>query len=122
MGGIRLGVLERSSKYKILDILRMRGIKNSQLFEMKGQIEKIPVSHQKAILRILMDADCIFTENQNGVFFDIKTLPKEVIHKIKEYLKFYADTEKREQKRETEETELRDGLKDDPYHTPTDEE
>lgn len=100
----------------------MRGIKNSQLIEMKGQIEKIPKSHQKAILRILIDADCIFTENQNGVFFDIKTLSKEIIHKIKEYLIFYNDTEKREQKRETEETELRDELKDDPYNTvPTEE-
>ena len=100
----------------------MRGIKNSQLIEMKSHIEKIPQSHQKAVLRILIDADCIFTENQNGVFFDIKTLSKETIHKIKDYLLFYNDTEKREQKRETEETELRDGLKDDPYNrAPTDE-
>lgn len=93
----------------------MRGIKNSQLYDMKSQIETIPTSHQKAILKILIEADCIFTENQNGVFFDIKTLSKEVIHKIKEYLKFYNDTEDREQQRETEETELREELKEDPY-------
>lgn len=95
----------------------MRGIKNSQLYEIKRQVERIPVSHQKAILKILIDSKCMFTENQNGVFFDIKTLPKEAIHKIKECIKFYSDIQEREQKRELEETELRDELKEDPYHS-----
>lgn len=93
----------------------MRGIKNSQLYDMKRQIENVPSSHQREILKILIEADCTFTENQSGVFFDIKILSKEVIHKIKKYLKFYNDTEDREYQRETEETELREELKEDPY-------
>ena len=57
----------------------MRGIKNNQLYDMKEQIESVPSSHQKAILKILVDSNCTFTENQNGVFFDIKALSKDII-------------------------------------------
>jgi hypothetical protein len=85
----------------------MRGIKNSQLYDMKEQIENVTPSHQTAILKILVDSNCTFTENQNGIFFDIKALSKDTIHKIKDYLKFLKDTSDNEKKRETEETELR---------------
>lgn len=89
----------------------MRGIKNTNLYELKDQIESLTVSHQKAILKILVDSECIFTENTNGVFFDMKALGKENIHKIQDYVKFCKDTEENEKKRETEETELRIELK-----------
>jgi hypothetical protein len=85
----------------------MRGIKNSQLFEIKDEIEELPDIHQKAVLKILIDANCKFTENQNGVFFDIKTLQKDTIHNIREYIRFYNDTQETEKQRENEETELR---------------
>jgi hypothetical protein len=97
--------LKEKNVYTI--VLQMRGIKNAQLYEIKSAVEELPDNHQKAILKILVESDCVFTENQNGVFFDIKALNKEVVHKIKEYIQFYNDTQENEKKRETEETEIR---------------
>lgn len=112
MGGIRLEVLGKSSKRcDTYEIDKMKGIKNSFLLELKGNIEELSDENQKAILKILIEDDCMFTENANGVFFDLKTLKKEDIDKIKEYIKYCKDAEDNEKKRETEETELREELK-----------
>jgi septum formation topological specificity factor MinE len=85
----------------------MRGIKNSQLTDLKTEIENLPDAHQKEILKIIVASNCDYTENQNGVFFDIKILDKDIIHSIQKYIRFYNDTQEIEHKRETEETELR---------------
>lgn len=86
----------------------MRGIKNSYLFDLKSDIEELPDENQKAVLKILVDTDSIFTENGNGVFFDLKLMTKETISKIKDYIRFCRDAEQIERAREAEESELRE--------------
>lgn len=85
----------------------MRGIKNSYLFDLKSDIESLPDENQKAVLKILVDSDSIFTENGNGIFFDLKLMSKETIDKMKDYIRFCRDAEKNEREREAEESELR---------------
>jgi hypothetical protein len=61
---------------------------------MKKQMESLSKPHQVEILRILKKYNCLFTENRNGIFFDLTRLEPDTIRDITQYLKFCEESEK----------------------------
>lgn len=65
------------------------------------EIKRLVKSEQEALFRILKGEKADFSENSNGVFFDVSKLPKDVFRKLKEYMEFvkvnHSDLEFREE-------------------------
>ena len=51
-------------------------------------LKKLVMSEQEEIFRILKKYNCEFSENSNGVFFDVSKVTSSVFAKMKEYLSF----------------------------------
>ena len=58
---------------------------------------------QEEIFRILKVSNSIYTENSNGIFFDISKLSEEVFDKMLHFLNFCKDNRQNFQNREEEE-------------------
>jgi len=78
----------------------MKGIKNSELFAIKSEIESLTDEQQIQILKILVDEKVLFTESGTGTFFNLKKCAKDTIIKIREYLKLAREVKEREMSRE----------------------
>lgn len=52
-----------------------------------------PTEHLE-IFKILQDQGIAFTENNNGVFFNLTSLPKEVHEKVDEFVEYCCDNKK----------------------------
>jgi hypothetical protein len=87
-----------------------RGISIKRMETMKRQIEELSKPHQVEILRILTKHHCLFTENRNGIFFDITRLDANIIRDITQYLKFCEESEKCLEERDNLAKELRNQL------------
>jgi hypothetical protein len=87
-----------------------RGISMKRMETMKRQIEGLSKPHQVEILRILTKYNCLFTENRNGIFFDITRLDADIIRDITHYLKFCEESEKCLEERDNFAKELRNQL------------
>lgn len=65
------------------------------------EVKRLVKSEQEALFRILKAEKADFSENSNGVFFDVSKLPKDVFRKLKEYMEFvkvnHSDLEFREE-------------------------
>lgn len=85
----------------------MRGIKNASLLELKVLIENLPKNTQIGILQILNEDSVKFTENANGIFFDIKELTKETVHKLKNYIEYCEKSKRDLEQREMDEEQFR---------------
>ncbi len=51
-------------------------------------LKKLVMSEQEEIFRILKKNNCEYSENSNGVFFDVSKVPSTIFAKMKEYLSF----------------------------------
>ena len=51
-------------------------------------IKQLVKSEQEALFRILKTEKGDFTENSNGIFFDVSKLPIPLFKKLKEYMEF----------------------------------
>lgn len=71
-----------------------RGISYSKLETIKQKIESLDDNNQKIILKLIRDDNVIFTENINGVFFDIVAIDVKTLQKIQSYLDFFERSEK----------------------------
>ena len=80
--------------------ISMKGIKNSELFTIKSEIENLTDEQQIRVLKILIEEKIIFTESGSGTFFNLKKCSKECIIKIREYLKLTKDVKEHEISRE----------------------
>jgi len=56
------------------------------------QIKVLVQSEQEEIFRIIRKTKENYTENSNGIFFDLSTLSESTIAQINEYLKFCLKT------------------------------
>ena len=56
------------------------------------QIKVLVQSEQEEIFRIIRKTKENYTENSNGIFFDLSTLSESTITQINEYLKFCLKT------------------------------
>jgi hypothetical protein len=70
-----------------------RGVSYTKLETIKQKIEELPSENQKAILKIVKEDDVMFSENVNGVFFDIVNIEMETLKKIQSYLDFCDKSE-----------------------------
>ena len=71
-----------------------RGISFAKLEAMKHKIEDLSEESHKMILKIIHDDNVLFSENANGVFFDIAALDVETVKKIQSYLDFCDKSDK----------------------------
>jgi hypothetical protein len=88
----------------------MRGIKNTFLLDLKSSIENLSKNNQIGILQILNEDSVTFTENANGIFFDIKELSKETVHKINTYIEYCEKSQRDLEQREHDEEQFRKEL------------
>lgn len=70
-----------------------RGVSYTKLETIKQKIEELPSENQKAILKIIKEDDVMFSENVNGVFFDIVNIETDTLRKIQSYLDFCDKSE-----------------------------
>lgn len=62
---------------------------------LKEKIERMPLTHQTEVLRILRDADVTMNENSNGTFVNLTSLEPEVILRLEEYVQYVEDQQAR---------------------------
>ena len=84
-----------------------RGFPVKRMKEIQLKIQDMDDDNQKAILRIIQDDNIMYTENTNGVFFDIMTLQKETLDKIMKLIEFCDNCNEYLSKREKEQTDIR---------------
>ena len=66
-----------------------------KLEKLKLQIEKMNISQQVEILKILNGDDkVILNENKSGIYVNLSFLPEDVVDKIDNYVKYVQDQEK----------------------------
>jgi len=76
------------------------------LDELKGLVRE----EQEQVFRILKRGGIEFSENNNGVFFDISTVPVAVFYKMKEFMSLCRKTRDIFTKRELEAQQIRESL------------
>ena len=71
-------------------------MQEQELINLKNDIEKMDKHNQIRILKILTESDKVsdmLTENRNGTFVNLTTLPSDVIQKIIQYTNFVKNQE-----------------------------
>lgn len=77
-----------------------------QLIALKNKIEQLSKKQQIEVLKIINTLDISFSENSNGVFFNLSSLSEEHLEKINNYLSYVSDQEEALQELETVKNEL----------------
>jgi len=83
-----------------------RGFPVKKMKEIQAKIQDMDDDNQKAILRIIQEDNIMYTENTNGVFFDIMTLKKETLDKIMKLIEFCDNCNEYLSQREKEQTDI----------------
>ena len=65
----------------------------SDLIKLKEKMEKLNVSQQVDIVRILMEHQIKFSENSNGIFINLTNLKSNEIDEINKYIQYISDQE-----------------------------
>jgi hypothetical protein len=74
---------------------------------LKERIEKMTVTHQVEILRILKNEEGVTTnENSNGTFVNLTAQPPEVVEKLEAYVRYVQDQQDRLSQVEAEKERL----------------
>ena len=98
----------------------MTTLSNEEYDERKLFLEdmrRLVKSEQEALFRILRKEKADFSENSNGIFFDISKLTKDTFSKLKDYMIFVkknrSDLENREEQQKKAIEMLGDAANDD---------
>lgn len=78
---------------------------NSEYEERKRFLEELKtlvMSEQEEIFRILKKGGCEFSQNTNGVFFDVSKIPTPIFLQMKNFLLFCQENRKTFEKRDRE--------------------
>lgn len=81
------------------------GLTNEEYEERKrflDDLKQLVVSEQEEIFRILKRGGSEFSENTNGIFFDVSRLPLEVFQEMKKFLVFCKENRKNFEERDRE--------------------
>lgn len=84
-----------------------KGFSIKKMKEIQEQIHALDDDSQRNILQILHTDSILYTENTNGVFFDLMTLPKDTFEKIINFLKFHENCTEYLDKREKEQNDVK---------------
>lgn len=87
-----------------------KGYPIKRMYDIQEKIQNMHKSNQIDILRILKEDKVMFTENTNGIFFDIMTLKKPTLDKIMKLIKFCDNCDSYLNQRDTEQEELRNTI------------
>jgi hypothetical protein len=77
------------------------------------ELKRLVKSEQEAIFRVLKTEKAEYSENSNGIFFDICKLPEPVFQKMKEYIAFCTKNRDDFTQREEEERKAQEILNSD---------
>lgn len=78
----------------------------SELLTIKNKIENLNKKHQIEILKIICKLDISYSENNNGVFFNLCGLSNSQISEISNYISYVCDQEETLQHLEDVKNEL----------------
>jgi hypothetical protein len=84
-----------------------RGFPVKKMKEIQEKIQNMDDDNQKSVLRIIQDDNIMYTENTNGVFFDIMTLQKDTLEKIMKLIEFCDNCNEYLSKREREQIDIK---------------
>jgi len=84
-----------------------RGFPVKKMKEIQSKIQDMDDNNQKAVLRIIQEDNIMYTENTNGVFFDIMTLQKDTLEKIMKLIEFCDNCNEYLSQREKEQIDIR---------------
>ena len=87
-----------------------RGFPVKKMKEIQTKIQEMDDDNQKAVLRIIQEDNIMYTENTNGVFFDIMTLQKETLDKIIKLIEFCDNCNEYLTQRDKEQTDIKNGI------------
>jgi len=100
----------RKKIMKIIYINRKMELTNTDYDKRKQFLEdlkKLVKSEQEEIFRIIKRSKVEYSENSNGIFFDVLKLSKETFDKIQEFMNFCKENRIDFSKREKEMTDLK---------------
>ena len=64
-----------------------------ELISLKKKLEELSKKQQCEILKVLIKLNIGFSENANGIFFNLSSLSKEQLSEIKKYINYVTDQE-----------------------------
>jgi hypothetical protein len=76
-------------------------------------LKRLVKSEQEAIFRLLKSEKADYSENSNGIFFDVSKLSTPVFKKMKEYMEFCRKNRDEFTQREEEERKAQELLRDE---------
>lgn len=77
-----------------------------ELVTLKTKIEQLNKKQQIEVLKIIMKLDVSFSENNNGIFFNLSGLSDQQLTKINSYINYVSDQEEALQEFENVKNEL----------------
>jgi hypothetical protein len=87
-----------------------RGFPVKKMKEIQTKIQEMDDDNQKSVLRIIQEDNIMYTENTNGVFFDIMTLQKDTLDKIIKLIEFCDNCNTYLTQRDKEQTDIKNGI------------
>lgn len=76
------------------------------------ELKRLVKSEQEAIFRLLKSEKADYSENSNGIFFDVSKLSTPIFKKMKEYMEFCRKNRDEFTQREEEERKAQELLRD----------
>ena len=77
-----------------------------ELVTLKTKIEQLSKKQQVEVLKIIMKLDISFSENNNGIFFNLSGLDQKQLLQINNYINYVSDQEEALQEFENVKNEL----------------
>lgn len=77
------------------------------------ELKRLVKSEQEAIFRLLKSEKADYSENSNGIFFDVSKLSTPIFKKMKEYMEFCRKNRDEFTQREEEERKAQELLRDE---------
>jgi|AntAceMinimDraft_6_1070360.scaffolds.fasta_scaffold00884_8 hypothetical protein len=83
-----------------------RGFPIKKMKDIQKKLQSMDDDNQKVVMHIILEDNIMYTENTNGVFFDLMTLEKESLEKILKLIEFCDSCDEYLKKRDTEQTSI----------------
>lgn len=74
------------------------------------ELKKLVISEQEEIFRLLKRGGCEFSQNTNGIFFDVSKVPADIFQQMKKFLIFCQENRKNFEERDREMEDSRQNL------------
>lgn len=89
-----------------------RGFPVKKMKEIQTKIQEMDDNQQKSVLRIIQEDNIMYSENTNGIFFDIMELKKDTLERILKLIEFCDNCNQYLIEREKEQSNIRKDIED----------